>query len=494
MKNVLEYLENVKTNNLVIDKNGSISYQKLLENSKKIGSGLGKFVKNNDPVPVYMEKGISALEVFMGALYSGGFYSLLNVGLPKMRLEQIINVLDVDYVVTDNEHLESAKEFFPNTKLILYEDLVKCEVDDELLAGIRARKLDVDPVYANFTSGSTGVPKGVVVGNRSIIDFIDNFTSTFGINETDIIANQAPFDFDVSVKDIYPALKTGATLVIVPKELFSKPALLIDFLVDHKVTTMTWAVSALCLISTFHGLDYKVPTSVKRVMFSGEVMPMKHLKSWMEHLPNAMFVNLYGPTEITCNCTYHIIDRNREYEKIPVGIPFNNEAVFLLNDKNELVTKESEKGEICVRGTALALGYYKNNEQTDKAFVRNPLNDKYIEYIYRTGDLGYYQNNELYFGGRKDFQIKYMGHRIELEEIDKAIGSFDGVERVCSIFREEKSKLYAFYIGDMEPKELHEKLSKELPVFMIPSKFIKVEEMPLSKNGKIDRKKLEELI
>ena len=494
MKNVLEYLENVKTNNLVIDKNGSISYQKLLENSKKIGSGLGKFVKNNDPVPVYMEKGISALEVFMGALYSGGFYSLLNVGLPKMRLEQIINVLDVDYIVTDNEHLDDAKVFFPDKELILYEDLIKEEINDDLLNEIRKKKIDLDPVYANFTSGSTGVPKGVIVGNRSIIDFVDNFVDTFGIKDDDVIANQAPFDFDVSVKDIYPALKTGATLVIVPKELFSKPALLIDFLVDHKVTTMTWAVSALCLISTFHGLDYKVPTSVKRVMFSGEVMPMKHLKSWMGHLPNAMFVNLYGPTEITCNCTYHIIDRNREYEKIPVGIPFNNEAVFLLNDKNELVTKESEKGEICVRGTALALGYYKNNEQTDKAFVRNPLNDKYIEYIYRTGDLGYYQNNELYFGGRKDFQIKYMGHRIELEEIDKAIGSFDGVERVCSIFREEKSKLYAFYIGDMEPKELHEKLSKELPVFMIPSKFIKVEEMPLSKNGKIDRKKLEELI
>ena len=494
MKNVLEYLENVKTNNLVIDKNGSISYQKLLENSKKIGSGLGKFVKNNDPVPVYMEKGISALEVFMGALYSGGFYSLLNVGLPKMRLEQIINVLDVDYIVTDNEHLEDAKVFFPDKELILYEDLIKEEINDDLLNEIRKKKIDLDPVYANFTSGSTGVPKGVIVGNRSIIDFVDNFVDTFGIKDDDVIANQAPFDFDVSVKDIYPALKTGATLVIVPKELFSKPALLIDFLVDHKVTTMTWAVSALCLISTFHGLDYKVPTSVKRVMFSGEVMPMKHLKSWMEHLPNAMFVNLYGPTEITCNCTYHIIDRNREYEKIPVGIPFNNEAVFLLNDKNELVTKESEKGEICVRGTALALGYYKNNEQTDKAFVRNPLNDKYIEYIYRTGDLGYYQNNELYFGGRKDFQIKYMGHRIELEEIDKAIGSFDGVERVCSIFREEKSKLYAFYIGDMEPKELHEKLSKELPVFMIPSKFIEVEEMPLSKNGKIDRKKLVELI
>ena len=175
MKNVLEYLENVKTNNLVIDKNGSINYQELLVVSKKIGSGLGKFVKNNDPVPVYMEKGIEALEVFMGALYSGGFYSLLNVGLPKMRLEQIMGVLDVDYIVTDNEHFASAKEFFPNKKLILYEELIKEEINEELLLNIRKKKVDLDPVYANFTSGSTGVPKGVIVGNRSIIDFVDNF-------------------------------------------------------------------------------------------------------------------------------------------------------------------------------------------------------------------------------------------------------------------------------------------------------------------------------
>ena len=140
MKSVLEYLENVKTNNLVIDKNGSITYQELLVYAKRIGSGLGKFVKNNDPVPVYMEKGIEALEVFMGALYAGGFYSLLNVELPKMRLEQIIGVLDVNYIITDNEHLEVAKEFFPDKKLILYEDLIKEEIDEELENWLNAGK------------------------------------------------------------------------------------------------------------------------------------------------------------------------------------------------------------------------------------------------------------------------------------------------------------------------------------------------------------------
>ena len=130
----------------------------------------------------------------------------------------------------------------------------------------------------------------------------------------------------------------------------------------------------------------------------------------------------------------------------------------------------------------------------NKAFVQNPLNNEYIDMIYRTGDLGYYHEGELYFAGRKDFQIKYLGHRIELEEIDKAIGNIPKVERVCTIFIEEKSKLIAFYVGDIESKELHETLKAQLPVFMLPGKFVRLDKMPLSKNGKIDRKELKEML
>ena len=308
----------------------------------------------------------------------------------------------------------------------------------------------------------------------------------------DIIGNQAPFDFDVSVKDIYSSIKTGATLLIIPRKLFSMPSKLLDYICENKATTLIWAVSALCLITTFHGLDYKVPTTINKILFSGEVMPIKHLKEWIKHLPEAMYVNLYGPTEITCNCTYHIINKNTEYEKqIPAGKSFDNEQVFLLDEKNQQITKAKEIGEICVKGTALALGYYNDLKQTREKFIQNPANEKYNDLIYKTGDLGYFdETGDLYFCGRKDFQIKHMGHRIELEEIERAMEKIEKVERACCIYREEKSKIYGFYIGEITKIELHDKLKETLPIYMLPNVLTKLEEMPVTKNGKIDRKQL----
>ena len=202
---------------------------------------------------------------------------------------------------------------------------------------------------------------------------------------------------------------------------FSFPTKLLDFLDDRKVTTIIWAVSALCIVTTLNGFEYKRPSSLNKIMFSGEVMPIKHLNAWRAQYQDAMFVNLYGPTEITCNCTYYIIDREFGLdEKLPMGKPFANERVFLLDDEDRLVDAErpGELGEICVSGTAVTLGYLRNPEKTAAAFVQNPLNDRYLETIYRTGDLGYYsEDGELFFSSRKDFQIKHMGHRIELGEI-----------------------------------------------------------------------------
>lgn len=460
MKNVLEYLE--KSAELypdkiaIVDEHGSYSFQETKQKSRLVGIALADKIKISSPVAVMLEKGFSALCAFWGIVYAGGFYVLLNPELPEDRLNGIQNVLKAGYVITDREHQHVAERIFPLSSILLTETMGEGAIDEEVLLTIRSRMIDTDPLYANFTSGSTGIPKGVVVSHRSVIDFIDVFTELFDITKEDVIGNQAPFDFDVSVKDIYAALKTGGTLVIIPKRLFSRPKELLDELCDSRITVMIWAVSALCLITTFHGLDYRTPDTVRKILFSGEAMPIKHLRIWMEHLPETQFVNLYGPTEITCNCTYHRIKQDSHYPQgIPIGKPFPNEHVFLLEGTDE-ITAPNVIGEICVRGTALALGYYRAAEQTANVFTKNPLNDCYPEQIYRTGDLARYgEDGELYFCGRRDFQIKYMGHRIEVEEIELEISKIEGISRCCCVFDEEKQKLYGFYIGNVEKKELH---------------------------------------
>ena len=211
-------------------------------------------------------------------------------------------------------------------------------------------------------------------------------------------------------------------------------------------------------------------------------------------MPDVQYVNLYGPTEITCNCTYHILDSERDYSSgIPVGRPFPNEDVFLLDENDKKIISQDTAGEICVRGTALALGYYSSPQQNEKHFVQNPLNPYYPELIYRTGDLGKYdENGDLIFSGRKDFQIKYMGHRIELEEIEREMASIEGVERCCCIFDEKKSRLKGFYIGSIDKDKLFAEMKSSLPAFMVPGILRRIDEMPLTKNGKTDRKKLAE--
>ena len=497
-QNILDYLEAsafaYPEKAAFEDAERTYTFAQVLENARRMGSALSEVLVPNSPVPVLMEKEAWTLNVFMGAVCAGCFYTLVEPEQPDERIRTILNTLEAEVIVVSEKTAARLETLGFTGKVLVAEELVQHPVNEKLLKERRGNTCDIDPLYAIFTSGSTGVPKGVIVSHRSVIDFTEHFTELFGFDENDVIGNQAPFDFDVSVKDIYPALKTGATLEVIPKKYFTVPKKLLDFLDDRKVTSLTWAVSALCIISMLKGFRYKVPSSIRRVMFSGEVMPVKQLNYWREYLPDAMYVNLYGPTEITCNCTYYILDREfAEDEMIPIGDAFPNERVFLLDEEDHLLTEAGTLGEICVSGTALALGYYRNWEKTKEYFVQNPLNHRYLEPIYRTGDLGRYdESGQLYYVTRKDFQIKHMGHRIELGEIETAFQALDGVNRVCCIYDEPNTKIIGFYVGELTSKEIIERLTERLPRFMIPNIFRQVEEMPLTKNGKIDRKRLME--
>lgn len=498
IRNVLEYLEqsarSYADKTAFADEKTACTYEELERRARAVGTYLADRVKPQTPVPVFMEKGVNAIYAFMGTVYAGCFYVLLDPKLPAARLRQVMDTLGADVMIADTAYEKQLAALQFDGIVVDIEEAVSCQEDRDVLEGIRTRSMDIDPLYAIFTSGSTGVPKGVVVSHRSVIDFIEEFTELFHITEEDVIGNQAPFDFDVSVKDIYSTLRSGATMQIIPKKYFSFPTKLMDYIIDRQVTTLIWAVSALCIITTLKGFEYKVPDKLGKIIFSGEVMPVKHLNEWRKYVPDAMYVNVYGPTEITCNCTYYIIDRQfAPGENLPIGKAFPNEKVFLLDDEDREVTEPGKKGEICVSGTALSLGYYNNPEQTERAFTQNPLNKAYLEPMYRTGDLAYYgEDGNLYFASRKDFQIKHMGHRIELGEIETALEAVEGLGRSLCLYDEEKNKIISFYEGDLEKKQIVRKIGMRLPAFMIPNVFVKVDGFPLTKNGKIDRKKLKE--
>lgn len=496
IRNILDYLEQSARHYpdkiAFADEMSTCTYKELWETARSVGTKLANYVPPRSPVPVFMEKRVETIYAFLGAVYAGCFYVLLDPKLPSERLKQILQTLQSEVLVLhpDYEKQFKALEYEGNVVNIL--EALQEEEDAVLLETIREQRLDIDPLYAIFTSGSTGIPKGVLVSHRSVIDFMEEFVDIFGITDKDVIGNQAPFDFDVSVKDIYSTLKTGATMQIIPKKMFSFPTKLLDYLDEREITTLIWAVSALCIVTTLKGLEYKVPQKVNKIIFSGEVMPIKHLNEWKKYLPDALYANVYGPTEITCNCTYYIVDREfQPGESLPIGQPFPNEKVFLLDEGNQLVREAGKKGEICVSGTALSLGYYRNPEQTKKVFVQNPLNEKYLERIYRTGDMAYYgHDGYLYFASRKDFQIKHMGHRIELGEIELAMEMAEGIRRACCTYDEPENKIIAFYEGEAEKRQIVRALGKKLPAYMIPNVWVKLDRLPITKNGKIDRKKM----
>ncbi len=507
MKNVLEMLEesSKKYPDKVAfsDPEKKVTFAKLKERAQKIASlfvngSICPPLKMEEGVAFFMEKDTDAVCAMFAAVYAGCFYSFIDVRQPGQRVEAVLDILSPALIITDDENMEKLpaviRKDYPVIKIAeLTDRACQSDIADDILKKIRMESNDCMPLYVNFTSGSTGTPKGVAVGHRSVIDFTEVFTDTFGIESSDILANQAPFDFDVSVKDIYSGLYRGAGVVLIPRDYFSNPAVLMDYLSDNEVTILVWAVSALCFVSIMNGLEYKTPQKIRQVMFSGEVMPVKQLNKWRKFLPDARYVNLYGPTEITCNCLYYILDREFENnEEIPAGIPFDNEKVFLLDENDRLVTKADQRGEICVGGTCLALGYYKDREKTDRVFTLNPLNDRYYERIYRTGDIGKFDKyGNILYVSRKDFQIKHMGQRIELGEIETCAVSLEGVSRSCCLYDQKRKRIELFYTGDIGKDEVISGLQEKLPQFMIPGRTVRLSDFPLNKNGKIDRKGLE---
>ncbi len=500
MKAVTDYLEHsagaYPDKVAFADERREITFSEIRNEAHKIAGGLIKKAFFKSPVAVYMDKCVECINAFMGVAYSGNFYTCIDVNMPQDRISKIMNKLEPKAVITDKAHEEAARAFADGkADVLLYENLMQGEVDEEIIKETGEKITETDVCYVLFTSGSTGTPKGVVISHRAITAYSEWLTEEFKIDSSTIFANQTPFYFVMSGLDIYQTLKNGATTYIVPKQLFSFPIMLLQYLKEKNVNTIYWVPSALCTVANFRAVPEIHLDKLKLIMFSGEVMPVKQLNMWMDEYPDATFVNHYGPTEMTDIIAFYRVDRRHENdEALPIGKACDHMDILLLDDNN-LPVKDGEVGELCGRGPSLAYGYYNDPEKTAEAFVQNPFNKTYEEKIYRTGDLvKYNENGELIYISRKDFQIKHMGNRIELGEIETAVSSLDGIERNCCLYDMKRSKIVLFYTGNVEKEEITENLKSLLPDYMIPNKIKKLEEMPMNLNGKVDRTKLKEMI
>ncbi|WP_209451706.1 amino acid adenylation domain-containing protein [Lactimicrobium massiliense] len=495
--NVLTYLDRivkeVPEKTAFADVHHSLTFSQLYQNVNSIGTALHQEGYYREPVLIYMEKSADTIAAFFGVIRSGCFYVPIDAEMPASRIELIIQNCHPRAMIYDEDTKDSADRLPFEGKRYSFSKLKNTIVDAEALKAIEAHALDVDPIYIVFTSGSTGVPKGVTACHRSVLDYVNQLSETLHFNRDTIFGNQTPLYFDACLKEIYPTIMFGATTWLIPKELFSTPKYLVQFLNEKKINTICWVVSALTMISAFNTFKSIKPEYLKTIAFGSEVFPIRQFRRWQDALPDADFTNLYGPTEGTGMSCYYHVPKNFNGDSIPIGVPFKNTEVLLLKDDNTLA-EPGEEGEICLRGTCVTLGYYNNPEKTREVYVQNPLNHVYPEIIYRTGDMGKRtEDGNLMFGSRRDYQIKHMGHRIELGEIEADVNKIEEVKMCGCVYDHKRSLIKLFYTGDIEPAELTDRLNTLLPRYMMPNRTVHLTEIPFTANGKIDRKALENM-
>lgn len=494
-KSVIEYLvvtaAKYPQKNAVQDSTGSITFSELLRSAYVIADEIKAKGVWKSPIGVYIPKGCHMVQAFAGINMSANFYVPLDTKSPDTRILSILNVLESDVIITDKEHEEQVKSMC-DKKVIVIEDVLQNQPKADANAEeYLADQIDTDPVYSIFTSGSTGTPKGVVVSHRGVIDYIDWANNTFTFDgENMVIGNQAPFYFDNSTLDIYLMYSTGATLDIIPDVHFTFPAQLVDYMNEKKISFIFWVPFALINVANKDIFSTKLPEYMKDVFFAGEVMPNKHLNYWRKYMPNCRYANLYGPTEITVDCTYYVVDREfSDDEPLPIGIACRNSDVLILVDQKREAAV-NEQGELCVRGSSLALGYYNDWEKTQKAFIQNPLNKHYPETIYCTGDIVYKnERGEIMYVGRADSQIKHNGYRIELGEIENAILASKLVDNCCAVYDFNNKKIVLFYESATEVAkgDFRKGVADRIPRYMIPTDYHREDVMKQNGSGKIDR-------
>ena len=503
--NLTEYLRETVSKHpnktAVIEGDKSLDFTTLDLNAKNLAGIIAEKCNClNLPIGIYLTKSIDAVVADIAVIYSGNIYMNLDIKTPIERIKNIVKEIEPKAIITNTQHLKFITDIIPESTIVINLDELDSNfrVDESSLMKRLEQLIDTDPLCIINTSGSTGTPKGVVLNHRSFFDFTEWAVNTLKLGENEIIGSLSPIIFDIYSHELCMLMSLGSTIVLLPDNLSAFPFKILEILKSEGISYIFWVPTIMVNIANMDLLSKIDLPQLKTVWFAGEVLPTKQYNYWHKYLPQTKFVNLYGPIEITLDCSYFIVEREFEdNEPLPIGIPCRNTSLLVLN-KNDQLCEQGQEGELCVRGTSLAMGYYNNPDKTSTAFIQNPLNTKYPELIYRTGDIvTLNKRGELIFKGRRDTLVKHLGYRIELCEIEHIIvNTLKLVSNGCVVYNHESKVITLFYESKSEvtPAEFRKAIGETLPKYMIPTKYLYVDKMPMNSNGKIDRHTLSKQI
>lgn len=513
----------------IIDGRKQITYSQLEEKSNQIANLLIQSgLKPNVPVGIVMEKSLESIVLFLAILKTGAVYIPIDPNYsPLARIKNILKQGKIRWIVTSSKEwcslIENKSENKHKLNLkccvqinsILDRDALDIVVNDmvnELHYKFSFSKtLDYDIqltasnlAYVLYTSGSTGIPKGVSISHQNALTFINWSLGRFNPNSTDVFSSFAPFHFDLSVFDIYVSLASGACLNIVPNNVSKNPMLLANWIKSNQLTIVYTVPSVWITMLNYASKNMEEINQLRYILFAGEVFPPKYLKALMKVIPDARYFNLYGPTE-TNVCTYHEVkDINEVADKpVPIGRACENTEAIAV-DKTGQEIKPGETGELIVRGPIVTSGYYNDPEKTKNAFQTIEKRNSGKQQYYKTGDVVRLLENGLYeFIGREDDMVKVAGFRIELQEIEYALLSDQNISEVAVLAKKPADSalqpvINAFVTlktpGNFSVLKVKKDLKSLLPHYMIPEGIEVLEKMPTNTNGKVDRARLLDMI
>lgn len=479
----------------VIDKDREITFSDLRKKAILLAQKLidGDDARNK-PVAVFLDKSIESVYSDLGIIYSGNFYMNLDIKTPAERISNILKLVEPRFIISTSKQIKTIADIIPDTIdiILLDEESWDGTADETVISNRLATLIDTDPSCIINTSGSTGTPKGVVLNHKSFFDFVEWAIDTFKFGDDLVMGSLSPLVFDIYSFELCMLMAKASTLVVLPGNLAAFPAKILELLEHHQVNFLFWVPTIMVNIANMDLLSTHKLDSLKTIWFAGEVFPTKQFNYWHHHLPQVTFANLYGPIEITLDCTYYIVDHEiADEQPLPIGYPCRNTDILILDGDDKAVKEPNVEGELCVRGTSLAMGYYNNPEKTAAAFVQNPLNKAYPEIIYRTGDIVCYSEDGLImFKGRKDNIVKHMGYRTDLGEIEHVIiNTLKLVKNGCIVYNQAAKEITLFYEAEQEisAAEFRKKIGQALPKYMIPTVYHHLDLLQRNTNGKIDR-------